>query len=40
MRRELQVMLMMGVKTEIQSLDNSGSISAWVDHELGASLSQ
>ncbi|KAH7318275.1 Spo11/DNA topoisomerase VI subunit A [Stachybotrys elegans] len=30
-RRELQVMLMMGVKVEIQWLDDSGNLSDWLD---------
>lgn len=32
--RELRVMLMLGVKTEIQWLDDSGCISTWLNREI------
>jgi meiotic recombination protein SPO11 len=35
MKTEIQTMLLLGVKTEIQWLDESGSISMWLDRELG-----
>lgn len=38
LKAELQRMLMLGVKTEIQWLDESGSITQWLDREMGASL--
>jgi meiotic recombination protein SPO11 len=38
LKAELQRMLMLGVKTEIQWLDESGSITRWLDREMGASL--
>lgn len=34
LRRELQVMLMLGVKTEIQWLDDAGSLTEWLDQRL------
>jgi meiotic recombination protein SPO11 len=34
LRIELQRMLMLGVKTEIQWLDDSGSIAQWLDREM------
>ena len=34
LRRELQVMLMMGVKAEIQQLDDGGNLAEWLDSEL------
>lgn len=39
LRRELQVMLMMGVKAEIQWLDEAGSITEWLDWKIGEILS-
>lgn len=38
LKMELQRMLMLGVKTEIQWLDESGSITQWLDREMGVSL--
>lgn len=38
LKRELKTMLILGVKTEIQWLDDSGSIVEWLDHEIGAVL--
>lgn len=34
MRRELQIMLLLGTKAEIQSLDDSGDITPWLDSTL------
>lgn len=34
MVREMQVMLMLGVKCEIQWLDEAGDITSWLDHAL------
>ena len=34
LKRELQIMLHLGVKTEIQWLDESGSLVGWLDHQL------
>lgn len=34
LRMELQRMLMLGVKTEIQWLDESGSITQWLDRQI------
>lgn len=39
LRREFQVMLMMGVKAEIQWLDESGSITDWLDDKIGGAMS-
>lgn len=38
MRRDLQTMLMLGVKAEIQAVDNFGDISDWLDSALLHSL--
>lgn len=38
-QRELQVMLMMGVKAEIQWLDEAGNLTEWLDFKLGQMLS-
>lgn len=40
LKMELQRMLMLGVKTEIQWLDEAGSITQWLDDEMGMSLSE
>ncbi|PTB42517.1 hypothetical protein M441DRAFT_137346 [Trichoderma asperellum CBS 433.97] len=37
-QRELQVMLMMGVKAEIQWLDEAGNLTDWLDFKLGKLL--
>lgn len=37
-QRELQVMLMMGVKAEIQWLDEAGNLTDWLDFKLGQLL--
>ncbi|KAL9470992.1 hypothetical protein ACSS6W_008933 [Trichoderma asperelloides] len=37
-QRELQVMLMMGVKAEIQWLDEAGNLTDWLDFKLGRLL--
>ncbi|KAK1537881.1 type IIB DNA topoisomerase, partial [Colletotrichum paranaense] len=34
-RRELQVMLFLGIKAEIQAVDNAGDMSRWLDEHLG-----
>ncbi|KXH45687.1 type IIB DNA topoisomerase [Colletotrichum nymphaeae SA-01] len=34
-RRELQVMLFLGIKAEIQAVDNTGDMSRWLDEHLG-----
>ena len=39
LQRELQVMLIMGVKAEIQWLDDSGDIVEWLDQTLAAAIS-
>ncbi|POR33776.1 Meiotic recombination protein rec12 [Tolypocladium paradoxum] len=39
LRRELQVMLMVGVKAEIQWLDDAGNITQWLDKSIAAMLS-
>ncbi|KAM6486498.1 Spo11/DNA topoisomerase VI subunit A [Trichoderma sp. SZMC 28011] len=36
--RELQVMLMMGVKAEIQWLDEAGNLTEWLDIKIGQML--
>ncbi|KAL6701160.1 DNA topoisomerase IV, alpha subunit [Trichoderma pleuroticola] len=36
--RELQVMLMMGIKAEIQWLDEAGSLTEWLDIKIGQML--
>ncbi|KAL6897622.1 Spo11/DNA topoisomerase VI subunit A [Trichoderma evansii] len=38
-QRELQVMLMMGIKAEIQWLDEAGNLADWLDFKLGQLLS-
>ncbi|RSL62674.1 hypothetical protein CEP54_005601 [Fusarium duplospermum] len=38
-RRELQVMLTLGVKAEIEWLDESGDLCRWLDNEIGSALS-
>ncbi|PHH78355.1 hypothetical protein CDD82_3084 [Ophiocordyceps australis] len=38
LRRELQVMLMMGVKAEIQWLDEAGDITQWLSDKISRSL--
>lgn len=35
--RELQVMLLLGVKAEIQALDNLGNLPDWLDEKLSSS---
>lgn len=39
MKIEIQRMLLLGVKTEIQWLDESGSITQWLDRQMGAFFS-
>lgn len=39
LRRELQVMLLMGVKAEIQWLDDAGNITEWLDRNIATMLS-
>lgn len=34
-RRELQVMLFLGIKAEIQAVDNTGDMSRWLDEHMG-----
>lgn len=36
--KELQIMLMIGVKAEIQAVDNRGDITDWLDERLSSSL--
>ncbi|KAL7823658.1 Spo11/DNA topoisomerase VI subunit A [Trichoderma gracile] len=38
LQRELQVMLMMGIKAEIQWLDEAGNLTEWLDVKLGQML--
>ncbi|UKZ46028.1 hypothetical protein TrVGV298_000225 [Trichoderma virens] len=38
LRRELQVLLMMGIKAEIQWLDEAGTLAGWLDIKLGQML--
>ncbi|KAI6762764.1 hypothetical protein HG530_008744 [Fusarium avenaceum] len=38
MRRELQLMLTLGVKAEIEWLDESGDLCSWLDGEIGEAL--
>ncbi|KAL7934022.1 DNA topoisomerase IV, alpha subunit [Trichoderma chlorosporum] len=38
LRRELQVMLMMSIKAEIQWLDEAGNLTEWLDRQLGQML--
>lgn len=38
-KRELQVMLMVGIKVEMQWLDESGDMSGWLDEHVGRALS-
>lgn len=33
--RELQVMLLLNVKAEIQAIDNMGDLSGWLDEKIG-----
>lgn len=33
--REIQVMLMLNVKAEIQAIDNMGDLSDWLDDKIG-----
>lgn len=33
--REIQVMLMLNVKAEIQAIDNMGDLSDWLDEKIG-----
>lgn len=37
-RRDLQVMIILGLKAEIQSLDDSGDITTWLETELNSTL--
>ncbi|KAF4977285.1 hypothetical protein FZEAL_6173 [Fusarium zealandicum] len=39
MRRELQVMIALGVKAEIEWFDDSGDLCRWLDCEIGVALS-
>lgn len=38
LRRELQIMQMLGYKAEIQFLDDSGNLDAWLDYNLNFEL--
>ncbi|KAG6037957.1 hypothetical protein E4U41_004619 [Claviceps citrina] len=38
LRRELQIMQMLGYKAEIQILDDSGNLDAWLDYNLASEL--
>ncbi|KAH7250162.1 Spo11/DNA topoisomerase VI subunit A [Fusarium redolens] len=38
LRRELQLMIMLGVKAEIEWLDESGNLCSWLDGEIGEAL--
>lgn len=38
-RRELQTMLMLGCKAEIEWLDDSGNLNEWLDEQISAALS-
>ncbi|KAL6879230.1 Spo11/DNA topoisomerase VI subunit A [Trichoderma novae-zelandiae] len=38
LQRELQVLLMMGIKAEIQWLDEAGNLTEWLDFKLGQML--
>jgi meiotic recombination protein SPO11 len=38
MRREVQLMLTLGVKAEIEWLDESGDLCSWLDGEIGEAL--
>jgi len=38
MLQELKALLMLGVKAEIQWLDEAGSLVDWLDREMGAFL--
>lgn len=38
LQRELRVMLMMGIKAEIQWLDEAGNLTEWLDFKLGQML--
>lgn len=37
-RRQLQLMLMLGIKVEIQGLDEYGNLAGWLDQELARQL--
>jgi meiotic recombination protein SPO11 len=39
LQRELQVMLLLGTKAEIEWLDECGNLFQWLDREIGRSLS-
>lgn len=34
--RELQIMLMLNMKAEIQAIDNTGDLSSWLDTKMAA----
>lgn len=38
-RRELQTMLMLGCKAEIEWLDDSGNLNEWLEEQISAALS-
>lgn len=38
LRLELQLMIMLGVKAEIEWLDESGDLCSWLDGEIGEAL--
>lgn len=38
-RRELQVMLFLGIKAEIQGVDNGGDLTEWLDDAIGRHFS-
>jgi meiotic recombination protein SPO11 len=38
MRRELQLMLVVGVKAEIEWLDESGDLCSWLDGKISEAL--
>jgi meiotic recombination protein SPO11 len=38
MRHELQLMLVLGIKAEIEWLDESGDLFSWLDGEIGEAL--
>jgi meiotic recombination protein SPO11 len=39
LKLELQIMMVMGVKTEIQWLDEAGNLCEWLDERIGSMLS-
>ena len=39
LHKELQVMLFLGTKAEIEWLDESGNLCQWLDYEIGLYLS-